>query len=57
MFIYKKSFKKCLCHFNKTFSNYQATYQKELRKALQNNLLEARFAERKYKMNSSNTKC
>ena len=27
---YKKSLKKCLCRFNKTFSNYQATYQKEL---------------------------
>ena len=28
--IYKKSFKKCLRLFNKTFSNYQANYQKEL---------------------------
>ena len=26
----KKSLKKCLCHFNKTFSNYQATYLREL---------------------------
>ena len=26
MVIYKKSLKKCLCLFNKTFSNYQATY-------------------------------
>ena len=26
----KKSLKKCLCAFNKSFSNYQATYQKEL---------------------------
>ena len=31
MFIYiKKSLKKCLRLFNKTFSNYQTTYQKEL---------------------------
>ena len=28
--IYKKSLKKCLRLFNKTFSNCQATYQKEL---------------------------
>ena len=28
--IYKKCFKKCLRLFNKTFSNCQATYQKEL---------------------------
>ena len=30
MLIYKKSFKKCLRLFHKTFSNCQATYQKEL---------------------------
>ena len=30
MLIYKKSFKKCLCLFHKTFSNCQATYQKKL---------------------------
>ena len=30
MLIYKKSFKKCLRLFNKTFSNCQATYWKEL---------------------------
>ena len=30
MFIYNKSLKKCLRLFNKTFSNYQATNQKEL---------------------------
>ena len=30
MFIYNKSLKKCLRRFNKTFSNYQATYYKEL---------------------------
>ena len=30
MFIYKKRLKKCLYRFNKIFSNYQATYQKEL---------------------------
>ena len=30
MLIYKKSFKKCLSLFHKTFSNFQATYQKEL---------------------------
>ena len=28
--IYRKSFKKCLRLFNKTFSNCQATYKKEL---------------------------
>ena len=30
MLIYKKSLKKCLLLFNKTFSNCQATYYKEL---------------------------
>ena len=30
MLIYKKSFKKCLRLFHKTFSNCQATYKKEL---------------------------
>ena len=30
MLIYKKSLKKCLRLFHKTFSNCQATYQKEL---------------------------
>ena len=30
MLVYKKSLKKCLCLFHKTFSNCQATYQKEL---------------------------
>ena len=30
MLVYKKSLKKCLCLFHKTFSNCQATYWKEL---------------------------
>ena len=30
MFIYKRSSKKCLRFFHKTFSNCQATYKKEL---------------------------
>ena len=57
----KKSLKKCLRRFNKTFSNYQATYQKELYLLFEksgNILLKfcRKFAERKQKMNSLNLK-